>query len=53
VTEQATDRSFLTASERVTLGGDTRPCGALSLEGLVSPEHMEQKRDEVLDLIRS
>jgi len=37
-------------STRVTLGRDTRPCGVFNLEGF---EHVEQKRDEVLDLIRS
>jgi phosphomannomutase len=32
---------------------NTEPLLRLNLESLVSPEHMEEKRDEVLDLIRS
>jgi phosphomannomutase len=32
---------------------NTEPLLRLNLESLVSPDHMEQKRDEVLDLIRS
>jgi phosphomannomutase len=32
---------------------NTEPLLRLNLESLVSPEHMEHKRDEVLDLIRS
>jgi phosphomannomutase len=32
---------------------NTEPLLRLNLESLVSPEHMAQKRDEVLDLIRS
>jgi phosphomannomutase len=32
---------------------NTEPLLRLNLESLVSPEHMEQKRDEVLELIRS
>jgi phosphomannomutase len=32
---------------------NTEPLLRLNLESLRSPEHMEQKRDEVLELIRS
>jgi phosphomannomutase len=32
---------------------NTEPLLRLNLESLVSPEHMEEKRDEVLGLIRS
>src|SRR3954449_13470955 len=32
---------------------NTEPLLRLNLESLVSPEHMEEKRDEVLDLIRA
>ena len=32
---------------------NTEPLLRLNLESLVSPEHMEEKRDEVLALIRS
>jgi phosphomannomutase len=32
---------------------NTEPLLRLNLESLVSPDHMEQKRDEVLELIRS
>jgi phosphomannomutase len=32
---------------------NTEPLLRLNLESLVSPEHMEEKRDEVLNLIRS
>ena len=32
---------------------NTEPLLRLNLESLVSPEHMEQKRDEVLALIRA
>jgi phosphomannomutase len=32
---------------------NTEPLLRLNLESLVSPEHMEEKRDEVLSLIRS
>jgi phosphomannomutase len=32
---------------------NTEPLLRLNLESVVSPEHMEEKRDEVLDLIHS
>jgi len=32
---------------------NTEPLLRLNLESLVSPDHMEEKRDEVLELIRS
>jgi phosphomannomutase len=32
---------------------NTEPLLPLNLESLVSQQHMEQKRDELLDLIRS
>jgi phosphomannomutase len=32
---------------------NTEPLLRLNLESVVSPEHMEQKRDEILELIRS
>jgi phosphomannomutase len=32
---------------------NTEPLLRLNLESLISPEHMEEKRDEVLELIRS